>query len=109
MNKKYWVAFSALEIDSTFIQRLYNYFGDIETAYNAALSDLEQIDELSVVLIIDKFTSLQSRLTSFLRHLSNHPSHCLDDQEQSLTLHLGYQMEHRGEGLSVLCLSYNAL
>ena len=49
MNKKYWVAFSALEIDSTFIQRLYNYFGDIETAYNAALSDLEQIDELSVV------------------------------------------------------------
>lgn len=49
MNKKYWVAFSALDIDSTFIQRLYNYFGDIETAYNATLSDLEQIDELSVV------------------------------------------------------------
>lgn len=49
MNKKYWVAFSALEIDSTFIQRLYNYFGDVETAFNAALSDLEQIDELSVI------------------------------------------------------------
>jgi len=48
MNKKYWAAFSALEIDSTFIQRLYNYFGDVETAYNAALSDLEQIDGLSV-------------------------------------------------------------
>lgn len=48
MNKKYWVAFSALEIDSTFIQRLYNYFGDVETAYNATLNDLEQIDELSV-------------------------------------------------------------
>lgn len=49
MNKKYWVAFSALEIDSTFIQRLYNYFGDVETAYNATLKDLEQIDELSVI------------------------------------------------------------
>lgn len=47
MNKKYWVAFSALDIESTFIQRLYNYFGDVETAYNATLSDLEQIDELS--------------------------------------------------------------
>ena len=49
MNKKYWVAFSALEIDSTFIQRLYNYFGDIESAYDSTLCDLEQIDELSVV------------------------------------------------------------
>ncbi len=49
MNKKYWIAFSAIEqLDSTFIQRLYNYFGDIETAYNAQLSDLKQIDGLSV-------------------------------------------------------------
>lgn len=48
MNKKYWVAFSALEIDSTFIQRLYNYFGDVATAFNAPLQDLMQIDGLSV-------------------------------------------------------------
>lgn len=49
MNTKYWTAFSSIEqLDSTFIQRLYNYFGDIETAFNAKLSDLEQIEGLSV-------------------------------------------------------------
>ena len=49
MNEKYWIAFSAIEqLDSTFIQRLYNYFGDIETAYNAQLSDLKQIEGLSI-------------------------------------------------------------
>lgn len=49
MNTKYWTAFSSIEqLDSTFIQRLYNYFGDVETAYNATLSDLKQIEGLSV-------------------------------------------------------------
>ncbi len=49
MNKKYWIAFSAIEqLDSTFVQKLYNYFGDIETAYGASLSDLKQIEGLSV-------------------------------------------------------------
>ena len=49
MNTKYWTAFSSIEqLDSTFIQRLYNYFGDIETAFNATLSDLKQIEGLSV-------------------------------------------------------------
>lgn len=49
MKDKYWIAFSAIEeIDSTFVQRLYNYFGDIETAFGASLSDLSQIEGLSV-------------------------------------------------------------
>lgn len=49
MKKKYWVAFSSIEeIDSKFTQRLYNYFGDIETAYSASLNDLSQIEGLSV-------------------------------------------------------------
>lgn len=49
MKKKFWIAFSSIEeIDSRFIQRLYNYFGDIETAYNASLADLSQIEGLSV-------------------------------------------------------------
>ena len=49
MSTKYWVAFSAIEqLDSTFIQRLYNYFGDIETAFKATLDDLKQIEGLSV-------------------------------------------------------------
>ena len=48
MNKnKYWIAFSSIEeIDSSFIQRLYNYVGDIEKAFNA--NDLSSIDGLSV-------------------------------------------------------------
>lgn len=48
-KSKYWIAFSSIEqIDSNFIQRLYNYFGDIEMAYNASLSDLSQIDGLNI-------------------------------------------------------------
>lgn len=46
-KSKYWIAFSSIEeIDSSFIQRLYNYFGDIETAFNT--NDLSSIDGLSV-------------------------------------------------------------
>lgn len=49
MNTKYWVAFSSIEqLDSTFIQRLYNYFGDIEVAFNSNLKDLKQIEGLSI-------------------------------------------------------------
>lgn len=49
MNTKFWTAFSSIEqLDSTFIQRLYNYFGDIETAWNANLSDLKEIEGLSI-------------------------------------------------------------
>ena len=49
MKTKFWTAFASIEqLDSTFIQRLYNYFGDIETAWNASLSDLKQIEGLSV-------------------------------------------------------------
>lgn len=48
-KNKYWIAFSSIEeIDSRFIQRLYNYFGDIETAYNTSMRDLSQIDELNI-------------------------------------------------------------
>ncbi|MEE3349027.1 MAG: DNA-processing protein DprA [Candidatus Gastranaerophilaceae bacterium] len=46
---KYWIAFSAIEqVDSPFVQRLYNYFGDIEHAYNASKQELSQIEGLSV-------------------------------------------------------------
>ena len=49
MKDKYWIAFSAIEqIDSSFVQRLYNYFGDVEEAYGACLNDLSQIDGLNV-------------------------------------------------------------
>ncbi len=46
---KYWIAFSAIEqVDSPFVQRLYNYFGDIEHAYNASKQELTQIEGLSI-------------------------------------------------------------
>lgn len=49
LHKKFWIAFSSIEeMDSRFIQRLYNYFGDIETAFNASISDLSQIDEFNI-------------------------------------------------------------
>lgn len=49
MKSKYWIGFSSIEqIDSRFIQRLYNYFGDIETAFNSSINELKNIDGLSV-------------------------------------------------------------
>ena len=49
MKTKFWTGFASIEqLDSTFIQRLYNYFGDVETAWNSTLSDLKQIEGLSV-------------------------------------------------------------
>lgn len=49
MNYKYWIAFSSIEqIDSRFIKWLYDYFGDIEKAFNCSLEDLKNIDGLSI-------------------------------------------------------------
>ena len=46
---KFWIAFSAIEqVDSPFVQRLYNYFGDIERAFCATPKELSQIEGLSV-------------------------------------------------------------
>lgn len=48
-KRNYWLAFSSIEqVDSSFVQRLYNYFGNIETAFNTSLHDLSQIEGLSV-------------------------------------------------------------
>lgn len=79
MKSKYWIAFSSIEqIDSNFIQRLYNYFGDIETAFNVSLIDLKNIDGLSVkksenfikhrdkVDIDRTFTEVETRGINFL-------------------------------------------
>ncbi|MBQ1612504.1 MAG: DNA-processing protein DprA [Alphaproteobacteria bacterium] len=46
---KFWIAFSAIEqVDSPFVQRLYNYFGDIERAFCTTQKELSQIEGLSV-------------------------------------------------------------
>lgn len=49
VKTKYWIAFSSIEqLDSPFIQRLYNYFGDIEAAFNSSEKELSQIDGLNI-------------------------------------------------------------
>lgn len=49
MNIKYWVAFSSIEqIDSTFIQRLYNYYGNVEQAFNCSKKDFDNIEGLNI-------------------------------------------------------------
>ena len=49
MKEKYWISFSRIEqLDSKFIQKVYNYFGDIELAFNASLEELKQIEGLSI-------------------------------------------------------------
>jgi DNA processing protein len=79
MNYKYWIAFSSIEeIDSRFIKRLYDYFGDIEKAFNYNLNELKNIDGLSVkkaetfIKLRDKtdvdkvFTNVETKGINFL-------------------------------------------
>lgn len=62
MKSKYWIAFSSIEqIDSRFIQRLYNYFGDIEQAFKASLGELQLIDGLNIKKA-ETFLNLRSKV-----------------------------------------------
>lgn len=57
---KYWIAFSSIEeISSSFIQRLYNHFGNIKEAFFA--NDLSFIDGLSVKSA-EKFLRLRDKV-----------------------------------------------
>ncbi len=79
MKNKYWIAFSSIEqIDSSFILRLWEHFGDIETAFNSSLNDLKNIEGLSIkkaenflkhrdkVDIDRTFTEVETRGINFL-------------------------------------------
>ena len=49
MKMKYWIGLSAIEqVDAKFFKLLYEYFGDIEMAFNASANDLKQISGLSI-------------------------------------------------------------
>lgn len=62
MKRKFWIAFSSIEqVDSLFIQKLYNYFGDIEKAFNCSLNDLKNIEGLSVKKA-EKFLNLRDKV-----------------------------------------------
>jgi len=48
-EEKYWIAFSSIEqIDSSFILKLYEHFGNIKQAFQASLNELKNIEGLSV-------------------------------------------------------------
>ncbi|MBP3821011.1 DNA-processing protein DprA [bacterium] len=62
MKEKYWIAFSSIEeIDSQFIQTLYEYFGDIEKAFNSNEKELERIEGLSIKKA-QKFLKLRDKI-----------------------------------------------
>ncbi|MBO6272361.1 DNA-processing protein DprA [bacterium] len=62
MNEKYWVGFSSIEeIDSSFIIALFEYFGDIERAYNADMDELINFSAQSSGFY-------KKRLDKFLNH-----------------------------------------
>lgn len=49
MKTKFWVGLSSLEkIDSAFIHKLYEYFGDIELAFTVSKTEFAKIEGLSV-------------------------------------------------------------
>ena len=49
MEKKFWIALSAIEqLDSLFFKTFYEYFGDAEKVFNSSLADLKNIEGLSV-------------------------------------------------------------
>ena len=62
MKEKYWIGFSSLEqIDSVFIQRLYEYYGDAERAFNCSKKDFENIEGLNVKKV-EMFLKLRDKL-----------------------------------------------
>lgn len=48
MNTKYWIAFSSIEeLDSKFIQTLYNHFGDIKKAFESSEAELCMVEGIT--------------------------------------------------------------
>ncbi len=85
MKGKYWIALSSIEqIDSGFIRRLYNYFGDIEAAFNASRYDLMNIDELNIKKA-EKFLSLRDKIN---------PDKVLEDVTSRNVKYLTFQDEN---------------
>ena len=65
MNKKYWVALSSIEtIDSKFIIGLYDYFGDIERAFNSGIDELIEFSIQSKIFKkkLDEFIKLRDKI-----------------------------------------------
>ena len=71
MNNKYWIAFSSVEkLDSEFIQKLYEYFGDIERAFNCSKKDLSEIEGLSIKKA-EEFLNIRDKILQDIIYRSN--------------------------------------
>lgn len=69
-NDMYWLAFASLkQASSAFIQKLYEHFGDIETAWNADISELIKIENIT-----------KKQLDNFVFERNNiSPNRCFDE------------------------------
>ena len=82
---KFWIAFSSIEqLDSVFIKKLYNHFGDIEQAFNASMSDLSKIEGLTVKKA-EKFLELRDK---------TNPDKCLSEVTSRGLSYLTYDSEN---------------
>lgn len=62
MNTKYWVAFSSIEeLDSIFIHSLFEYFGDIKSAFEAPKNELVKVPDV-LKAKVDKFLEKRKNL-----------------------------------------------
>lgn len=64
MKQKFWIGFSSTEqIDSAFVRSLYQYFGDIERAFNCSKKDFEGVEGLSIsAKKLDDFLRLRDKI-----------------------------------------------
>ena len=68
MENKYWIAFSSIEeIDSRFIQRLYNHFGNIKQIDGLSVKKAENFLKLRDKIDIDKtYSKVETRGINFV-------------------------------------------
>ena len=65
MKQKYWIAFSSVEqISSNFIRTLYEYFGDIERAFNCSKKDIEGINIEINTKNLEEFLRLRDKVNA---------------------------------------------
>ena len=64
MKQKFWIGFSSIEqIDSAFICSLYEYFGDIERAFNCSKKDFSEMGDIEInEKKLDNFLRLRDKI-----------------------------------------------
>ncbi len=64
MKQKFWIGFSSIEqIDSAFVRSLYEYFGDIERAFNCSKKDFSEMGDIEInEKKLDNFLRLRDKI-----------------------------------------------